>query len=194
MAVDCRWRSLLHELTQATMTIGPTVVFWSWGLRYFFIIFYFDILAKSFLRQEFFILYLWVFWVVVVSIVFFLCFFVWFSTSKESIQFDDWLIFFNWVNQMFKLVGSFTCFIFDVQGLKENRIPNIPCWHPFFFGTRDMNKSLCIKVIGLSPPWFFDIKVHTPLPPNQLIFPTHRIHVWYIYLHLPYFTIKNNQM
>ena len=22
----------------------------------------------------------------------------------------------------------------------------------------------------------------------------HTIHVWYIYLHLPYFTIKNNQM
>ena len=23
---------------------------------------------------------------------------------------------------------------------------------------------------------------------------SHSIHVWYIYLHLPYFTIKNNQM
>ena len=23
---------------------------------------------------------------------------------------------------------------------------------------------------------------------------SHTIHVWYIYLHLPYFTIKNNQM
>ena len=27
-----------------------------------------------------------------------------------------------------------------------------------------------------------------------LIFPNPNIHVWYIYLHLPYFTIKNNQM
>ena len=25
-------------------------------------------------------------------------------------------------------------------------------------------------------------------------FKSHIIHVWYIYLHLPYFTIKNNQM
>ena len=33
--------------------------------------------------------------------------------------------------------------------------------------------------------------------PNQTEFGayiSHRIHVWYIYLHLPYFTIKNNQM
>ena len=27
-----------------------------------------------------------------------------------------------------------------------------------------------------------------------MIYLSHRIHVWYIYLHLPYFTIKNNQM
>ena len=46
MAVDCRWRSLLHELTQATKTIGPTVVM-ELGLRCF-IFFYFDILAKFF--------------------------------------------------------------------------------------------------------------------------------------------------
>lgn len=80
MAVDCRWRSLLHELTQATKTIGPTVVM-ELGLRCF-IFFYFDILAKFFFETG--ILHL-------VSLgflgggglncFFYMIFFVWFSTS-----------------------------------------------------------------------------------------------------------------
>lgn len=36
MAVDCRWRSLLHELTQATMMTGRRSFFWSWGYVVFF--------------------------------------------------------------------------------------------------------------------------------------------------------------
>lgn len=98
MAVDCRWRSLLHELTQATMTIGPTVVFWSWGLRFFF---FGDILAKGFFETG--ILHL-------VSLGFLgggglncafyvFIFFNFPPLLKERIQFDDWLIFFNWVAQ-----------------------------------------------------------------------------------------------
>ena len=83
---------------------GPTVVFLELGLRCFF--FYFDILAKFFLRQEFFILYLWVFWVVVVSTVLFMCLFFKIFRLYLRKGFNlttDWYFSIGWLNH--RLVG-----------------------------------------------------------------------------------------
>ena len=54
--------------------------------------------------------------------------------------------------------------------------------------------------VSLRGPWNVGPTVGDFLEVNSSWLPedvnniTHRIHVWYIYLHLPYFTIKNNQM
>lgn len=79
----------------------------------------------------------------------------WFHLAQLNLVHFECFLFAGQVpsNQMFKLVGSFTCFIFDVQGLKENSIPNIPRWHPYFLAQRDMN-SLCIKIIRWYPRVF----------------------------------------
>ena len=99
MAVDCRWRSLLHELTQATMTTGRRSFFGVGGYVVLFLFFTWHFGEGFFWDRNssscIFGFSGW-WW----SQLCFLCLFFNFPPLlKERIQFDDWLIFFNWVAQ-----------------------------------------------------------------------------------------------
>ncbi len=65
----------------------------------------------------------------------------------------------------------------------------------------DLTPTICLAAWeppGKQPLLLISIKFtpknSNPVALKKSTFLSHSIRVWYIYLHLPYFTIKNNQM